>query len=71
MPGALMVPGWRMAKNDREYFRRRAAQEQAAAAAATNDTAAAIHRQLARRYLDLVGQTRVVEAPAIAPQASL
>ena len=51
-----------MSSNDRQYFCRRAAQEQAAAEHAATDAVAAIHRRLAKRYLDLAGQPHLVEA---------
>jgi len=56
-----------MSRNDKDYYRRRAAEERAAAERAANDGVAAIHRQLARRYLDLAGQPHLVEA-ASTPQ---
>jgi hypothetical protein len=51
-----------MSRNDRDYYRRRAGEEQAAAERAATDAVAAVHRQLAKRYLDLAGQPHLVEA---------
>ena len=59
-----------MSGNNIEYFRLRADQELAAAEGAANEAIAAIHRQLAQRYLDLAGQSNRVDALSIMTQAS-
>jgi len=59
-----------MSGNNIEYFRLRADQELAAAEDAANEAIAAIHRQLAQRYLDLAGQSNRVDALSIMTQAS-
>jgi hypothetical protein len=51
-----------MSRGDKEYFRQRAIQEREAAEKAATDASAAIHRQLAKRYLDLADEPHLVEA---------
>jgi hypothetical protein len=51
-----------MSRSDKEYFRLRAVQEREAAEKAATDASAAIHRQLAKRYLDLADEPHLVEA---------
>jgi hypothetical protein len=61
-----------MSRNDKDYYRRRAVEEQDAAERAATDRVAAIHRQLAKRYLDMAGQPHLVEAaPVPVPAPSL
>jgi len=59
-----------MSHTDQDYYRRRAAEEQSAAEHAATDGVAAVHRQLAKRYLDMAGEPHLVDASTPVPVGS-